>query len=101
MQKWEYLQIYKVRGWEDRKARETWREAGEWTNYLETPAGRKQIESKGQQGLLDKLGEEGWELISISPRSDCLGGFPEYSGGTADIAGFTSQEVWIFKRPKE
>lgn len=40
---------------------------------------------------LPRLGAEGWELITILPRS---------SEGGAPSAGVTSDELWVFKRPK-
>lgn len=51
-------------------------------------------------GNLNTLGAEGWELICISPRSGDLN-----SGGQAtgnyNTAGFTTEELWVFKRPLE
>ncbi len=38
----------------------------------------------------ERLGKEGWELVGVSPRA---------SVGGASGAGFTSEEVWVFKRP--
>lgn len=38
---------------------------------------------------LARLGNDGWELITVSPASGDLG-----------AAGVTTQETWIFKRPK-
>jgi hypothetical protein len=51
---------------------------------------------------LNDLGKEGWELVSISPRSSFLGGHEntDVKTITNDFAGFTSEEVWVFKRPK-
>lgn len=40
--------------------------------------------------LLNKLGEEGWDLVSVAPRSS----------HSHDAAGVTSDEFWIFKRAK-
>ncbi len=42
-------------------------------------------------GMLPELGDEGWELVTVLPRSS--------SGGATD-AGVTTDELWIFKRPK-
>ena len=39
---------------------------------------------------LTELGRLGWELVSVAPRS---------SIGGASSSGFTSEEIWIFKRP--
>ena len=43
------------------------------------------------QDNLSKLGEEGWELVAIVPASS-------YAGPST--AGFTTDETWVFKRPK-
>lgn len=42
-------------------------------------------------GMLPDLGDQGWELITVLPRSS--------SGGATD-AGVTTDELWVFKRPK-
>ena len=41
--------------------------------------------------ILTSLGEEGWELVAIEPRSG-------YADETK--SGFTSEDLWVFKRPK-
>jgi hypothetical protein len=41
---------------------------------------------------LRDLGEQGWELVAISPRSDFTGNH---------LAGVTTEELWVFKRPRE
>ena len=44
----------------------------------------------------NELGEQGWELVSITPISNNACG-----GSTnAECAGFTSQILYFFKRPK-
>lgn len=40
---------------------------------------------------LRDFGELGWELVAISARSD-------FTGSSA--AGVTTEELWVFKRPK-
>ena len=46
---------------------------------------------------LADLGEEGWELVSVTARCDrtagVIGGVPMYGADTHDL--------WVFKRPKE
>ncbi|MBM3236511.1 DUF4177 domain-containing protein [Candidatus Poribacteria bacterium] len=39
---------------------------------------------------LTSLGNEGWELVAIVPRSD----------SPAEAPGYTTSELWVFKRPK-
>lgn len=40
---------------------------------------------------LPQLGEEGWELVSIVTRASQVGSL---------MAGVTTDEIWVFKRPK-
>lgn len=40
---------------------------------------------------LPQLGDEGWELVSIVTRSSSVGSL---------VAGVTTDEIWVFKRPK-
>ena len=93
MQKWEYKHFRRTRGYlacekgEGLLARsEAFHRAGSWSG-----------ENIGE--TLTQLGEEGWELVSVVPRSTFLGG----TGATTshDYAGFTNEELWIFKRPKD
>jgi hypothetical protein len=39
-----------------------------------------------------ELGDQGWELVSVSVRSS--------EAGSNSYPGFTTDEEWIFKRPK-
>ena len=59
MQKWEYKTILRQRGWKATERGEGWSWAGDWNLNITKE--------------LEKLGEEGWELVSISPRSGILG----------------------------
>lgn len=45
----------------------------------------------GIVSMLPELGDEGWELIAIAPRSSAPG---------STTSGVTSDEMWVFKRPK-
>lgn len=69
MQRWEYKTIVRKR------------EVGLFR------IGRWDMEPKE---LLAGLGDEGWELVAITPQAGALG---------AQAAGVTSEELWIFKRP--
>jgi len=51
-------------------------------------------------GKLAALGIEGWELICISPRSGDVNS-AGLSTNHCNTAGFTSEELWVFKRPLE
>jgi hypothetical protein len=52
---------------------------------------------------LAELGDQRWELVAVTPRSSYLGGKERasYAGIGLDYAGFTSDEHWVFKRPKQ
>jgi hypothetical protein len=43
-----------------------------------------------------ELGEQGWELFTITPVSNNAGG----ANSSSDLAGFTSQILYWFKRPR-
>jgi len=91
MQKWEYKTIVRYRGWEKDKNNKDapWRVAGDWDVDIDVV----------------KLGDEGWELMAVVPRSGVLGDYErgEYRrvASYADYAGFTSEELWVFKRTKQ
>lgn len=89
MQKWEYKTIYRVRG--TKKADSSgFIEMDDWTPYPEIDR------------ALQELGDDGWELVSLTNGS----GFANMlrmsggSGGGIMVAGTTNQQWWIFKRPK-
>jgi hypothetical protein len=70
MQPWEYKVLHRVRPIRAGKA-------GGWDEPIvsELPA----------------LGDEGWELVTVITRSSEPGGI---------TAGITTDEMWVFKRPK-
>ncbi len=72
MQKWEYKLLFRGRAIKD-----FWTGAKPWNQDIEAS--------------LPALGEEGWELVAVVPRSSIVG---------TGAAGFTSDELWVFKRPK-
>jgi hypothetical protein len=92
MQKWEYLYITRTRGWKKEKLLEGWIKASNWVCTIETATGTQEFPYKYLPEALEKLGDEGWELVSVSPRSSYMG---------QHTAGFTTDEIWVFKRPKE
>jgi hypothetical protein len=77
MQKWEYFTIFSTRVWQGRLVPQISLHAEPWNNAI-------------TEDYLSKLGEEGWELVAIVPSS----------GYAGTAAGFTSEETWVFKRPK-
>lgn len=57
-------------------------------------AGNKEIsdwapDSAGMHTQLAALGDEGWELVNVYPRV------------SAHPSPATTEEIWVFKRPKE
>jgi hypothetical protein len=44
---------------------------------------------------LTAAGANGWELVSVVPTSGLAS-----ASASADVAGFTDQLLWVFKRPK-
>ena len=73
MKKWEYLWINQFRG-------------------FSSPITGAKAEPFSPVIDLNELGNEGWELVSITPVA---------SYGSEQWAGVTSGLGWIFKRPKE
>jgi hypothetical protein len=88
MQKWEYYTLVRERAWEPVKGM-NYAKAGKW--------------NVGIDDTLAELGDQGWELVSVASRSSYLGAPTGAAAGTAspDYAGFTSSEIWVFKRPKQ
>jgi hypothetical protein len=70
-QRWEYHWEYMVRTHEPSGT-------GEWDNNI--------------TDKLAMLGDQGWELVAIAPRSGL---------NSEHYAGVTTEELWIFKRPKQ
>ena len=84
MQKWEYLFILRDRELDTKSGR-----ISEWTITFNPPQGQT---GKKPSEFLPVLGEQGWELVAVWPFSDMDG---------SSWAGYTSQERWVFKRPKQ
>lgn len=72
MQKWEYKWVFRSRGGKYNKGMDDW--------------------NVDVTAVLPRFGDEGWELVSVVPRSS-------YPGD--QWAGITSEELWVFKRPKQ
>lgn len=92
MQKWQYMEIVQYRGWAIGKDAR-----GKDLPHATATAWSPQID-------LGALGNDGWELVSVVPKSDYLGSFHQSHSGEAyaprshDFAGFTSSQTWVFKR---
>lgn len=71
MQKWEYKLIFRRRSFVDTYS------LGNWDIDIEK--------------MLPILGEQGFELVAVSPRASAPLDFR---------AGVTTEEVWVFKRSK-
>lgn len=91
MQRWEYKTLYRTRRWTDDGSDNFSYQGGKWNITVDG----QQYQGNDMHPLLRSLGDEGWELVAISPRSGFLGRV-----GDRDYAGFTSEEHWVFKRPK-
>jgi hypothetical protein len=86
MQKWEYKILYRSRG-------------------TTSPQKLGQIEATtwdvpDMGPKLQSLGAEGWELVSVWPESKL--GYVTVEGSllkSVDLAGITTHEMWVFKRP--
>ena len=96
-QAWEYKFIYLAR---EQKSNT------EWTAWLDGSAdGVKRLPSSVQMHLKAKeLGDQGWELVSVTPVSGATGGSSicatDVRGCYSDYAGFTDGLEYWFKRPK-
>lgn len=91
VQAWEYKCIVIVRAAKSN---------ADWSDWAEVTG--EQVKTLSQPVMVPKkakeLGDQGWELISVTPVSNNAGG----SGGSGynDLSGFTSQILYWFKRPK-
>ena len=91
VQTWEYKSIVIVRPARSNADWSDWAEInGEQSMTLPLPVS---VPRKAKE-----LGEQGWELVSITPISNNAGG-PGNSGYN-DLAGFTGQIMYWFKRPR-
>ena len=97
-QTWEYKTVLRSRGFA--AAEENHSRAAAWDSWAED--GKTLPTPVNITAKLTQLGEQGWELVSVTPRSSLLGGYEssDEGGVSADYAGFTTDETWVFKRLK-
>ena len=77
MQKWDYKTLIRERSVKGPRTTDVYVEANNWNRRIEDQ--------------LQGLGNDGWELVAVVPRSSLAG---------THGAGFTSEELWVFKRPR-
>lgn len=100
MQQWEYTTLIRKRMWNKERigfemfAGQSFMAASPWENFA---TGQRATDDLDQ--LLTWYGSQGWELVTVSGRSGVLGG--DTAMRNSDFAGFTDEEVWVFKRPKQ
>ena len=92
-QKWEYRWIVVVRPAEAN---------AEWVKWFDNSAdGRKELPGPiNTNAKVAELGEQGWELVGVTPVSNHTAGHLTQGYGSADMGGYTSQLTYYFKRPK-
>ena len=105
MPKWDYLYLVKYRWFEKTESSQI-KQGSDWEFKLFTKGSKHGKKWNGENpcDLFCELGEEGWELVSCTPRSDYLGSFLRIGDANsiaADYAGFTSAIEYMFKRPRE
>jgi hypothetical protein len=64
-------------------------EAGRWNACTEDD---KPTDCIGMPDKLAQLGNQGWELVAVMPRSSAI---------MSNYAGATTEDEWLFKRPKQ
>lgn len=85
VQKWEYKVIFRYRTANNNGVMDF--AISDWT-YKEDG---KEVGNLDMVVKLKELGDSGWELVSVVPQSTSVG---------ESYAGFTSEVIWLFKRPK-
>jgi hypothetical protein len=100
MQKWEYLTLLRSRSWDLNNG---FYYASDWEpSFCDYNGKQTKIDSIIK--YLPQLGSQGWELVSVTPRSSNIGYTGKgYMGSETKYtsAGFTTEELWVFKRPIE
>lgn len=87
---WEYKTIVRSRAFPTGNSVETAVAATDWTLWYED--GQPIAAPSDPLAKVNQLGGQGWELIAITPRSSLASDW---------TAGTTSDETWLFKRPKQ
>ena len=88
---WEYKSILIARQAASNAEWSKWIEvSGEVITSLPLPVSMPKKENE--------LGSQGWELVAVTPISSNAGG--SGTSGYNNLAGFTSQILYVFKRPK-
>jgi hypothetical protein len=81
MQQWEYHSILRHREVRLKQG------VGMLQTYMSADAGEWTPSSDATMAEAQRLGREGWELVSISSRASLLN------------SPLASEEIWVFKRP--
>ena len=92
-QKWEYRWITVVRAAESN---------ADWVRWSDvTVEGRKELPGPiNTAAKVAELGDQGWELVGVTPMSNNTGGHVTQGYGSSDMAGYTSQLTYYFKRAR-
>lgn len=90
MQTWEYKMLYRTRGYLAIEGNSKVQWAEDWKLLEDGVA----LPTNDALKVINTLGKQGWELVAISPRSGMLSPF-------GAVAGFTTEELWVFKRPNK
>ena len=99
-QKWEYKRIFARRRWEP--VEDSQGQPGEYstgTRFEFQDDERNPVDDFS--AYLEKLGDDGWELVAVLPLSNYVGAPEIHKGFEHELAGFTSHCTYYFKRPKE
>ena len=86
---WEYKSIVRTRAFPTGNSVDTAVPATDWTLWYED--GQPIAAPSDPLAKVNQLGGQGWELVAITPRSSLASNW---------TAGTTSDETWLFKRPK-
>lgn len=84
MQRWEHKTVLRHCGWQEMKGY-AYMQRTEWLPPIDEVLA---------------LGQEGWELVAAVPLSGILGGQETVDWKSDDFAGFTTDQLWVFRRPQ-